>query len=93
MSTMTILEMCPTIASTKVMNITCYFNIRKLKNCAEPVVGTIAKYHCAPFYEDVKLMEHSLYCNGSWGNASWTPGTPYCVPSTTLLSISAILSV
>ncbi|XP_063930382.1 uncharacterized protein LOC135142584 isoform X2 [Zophobas morio] len=74
------LKMCPTIASTKVMNITCYFNIRKLKNCAEPVVGTIAKYHCAPFYEDVKLMEHSLYCNGSWGNASWTPGTPYCVP-------------
>ena len=81
MSTMTILGTCPTIANAKEMNVTCYFNMAKMKNCVEPVVGASVKYQCAPFYEDVKLMDYPVYCE----SGRWKPGTPHCVPSTTLL--------
>ncbi|XP_063930384.1 uncharacterized protein LOC135142585 isoform X2 [Zophobas morio] len=77
------LKTCPTIANTKEMNVTCYFNMAKMKNCVEPVVGASVTYQCAPFYEDVKLMDYPVYCE----SGSWKPGTPHCVPKCGHISV------
>lgn len=60
------------------MKATCTFNHQEIVNCKDPPSGTIAKFECLPFYEDLSRSRNAVQkCfDGSWE----TENKPRCVP-------------
>lgn len=80
-----VLERCKARSSTSFVSVFCSFNSVPLKDCLNPVEGTLARFKCADFYEDESLERHPFHvCTGG----KWSYDLPKCEPSK--LSISAI---
>ncbi|RZB40332.1 hypothetical protein BDFB_009005 [Asbolus verrucosus] len=59
------------------MKVTCIHNNKITENCTDAVDGTLAKFECAPYYEDLGLRHtpvHLCY------DGSWNQRRPQCVP-------------
>ncbi|XP_063919441.1 uncharacterized protein LOC135134643 isoform X2 [Zophobas morio] len=71
------LKSCPPRVSTPTMHVTCVYREKEIENCTEPVEGTIAKFRCAPFYEDLQLKKRPVHiCN----DGTWDQPLPECEP-------------
>jgi hypothetical protein len=71
------LKTCPSIYSTSVMTVTCTYNNKRTENCTNAVDGTVAKFRCAPYYEDGGLDRHPAHV---CFNGKWSHSIPECVP-------------
>lgn len=60
------------------MSVNCTLNEALLKDCKTPVEGTIARFKCADFYEDLSLAIFPIHiCI----NGKWSHDEPNCEPS------------
>ncbi|XP_063918251.1 modular serine protease-like isoform X2 [Zophobas morio] len=71
------LKVCPAIVSTPIMQVKCTYKSKERENCTGAVEGTLAKFRCADFYEDVQLKSRppQICVNGEWSQQN-----PQCVP-------------
>ena len=72
-----LVEVCPPILSTPIMQVTCSYKGKEIENCTRAVEGTTAKFQCGDLYEDVQLKTRSVnICTGG----VWSQPNPQCVP-------------
>jgi hypothetical protein len=81
------LKLCPSIQSTSTMRVTCIYNKHEeTENCTEAVEGTLVRFDCAPFYEDLGLSRHPIHiCR----DGSWDQRRPECTPVCGQKSVNA----
>ncbi|KAJ3649365.1 hypothetical protein Zmor_021115 [Zophobas morio] len=71
------LKICPPRVNTATMKVTCIYREKEIENCNEPLEGSIAKFRCAPFYEDSQLKRRPIHiCN----DGTWDQQLPQCEP-------------
>ncbi|XP_063918420.1 uncharacterized protein LOC135133831, partial [Zophobas morio] len=71
------LQTCPTISNTLAMTVTCSRNLQTLKSCANVFDNTMARFHCARYFEfQTPEDEPARLCS----NGSWVGSLPTCVP-------------
>ncbi|RZB40334.1 Trypsin domain containing protein, partial [Asbolus verrucosus] len=80
------LRTCPPIYSTSNMKVTCRHKNQTTENCTDAVDGTLAKFECASYYEDLGLRNMPVHlCH----NGLWNQRTPECVPACGQKSVNA----
>ncbi|RZC34678.1 prolow-density lipoprotein receptor-related protein 1-like, partial [Asbolus verrucosus] len=80
------LKTCPVIHSTPTMKVTCTYKNKVTDNCTDAIDGTLAKFHCATFYEDLGLQNMPVHlCH----DGSWNQRRPECVPVCGRKSVTA----
>jgi hypothetical protein len=69
------------------MRVTCIYNKHEeTENCTEAVEGTLVRFDCAPFYEDLGLSRHPIHiCR----DGSWDQRRPECTPVCGQKSVNA----
>ncbi|XP_063918421.1 uncharacterized protein LOC135133832 [Zophobas morio] len=72
------LKMCPVIVGTESMQVTCSYKGEERKNCTGAVEGTVARFRCVNFYENVGSDRELVHV---CVNGSWDQSPPVCVPS------------
>jgi hypothetical protein len=70
------LKTCSSIQNTVTTKVVCEFKGKEIDNCTDPEDGTIAKFKCAPFYEEKSLNLGPLLCV----DGTWSRPAPKCVP-------------
>ena len=70
--------MCPVIVGTESMQVTCSYKGEERKNCTGAVEGTVARFRCVNFYENVGSDRELVHV---CVNGSWDQSPPVCVPS------------
>ncbi|KAH0816618.1 hypothetical protein GEV33_006173 [Tenebrio molitor] len=71
------LKTCSSIQNTVTTKVVCEFKGKEIDNCTDPEDGTIAKFKCAPFYEEKSLNLGPLLCV----DGTWSRPAPKCVPA------------
>jgi hypothetical protein len=73
------------------MRVTCIYNKHEeTENCTEAVEGTLVRFDCAPFYEDLGLSRHPIHiCR----DGSWDQRRPECTPGQVPIVINLYLSI
>ncbi|KAJ3665180.1 hypothetical protein Zmor_000688 [Zophobas morio] len=71
------LKACKPRLSSSTVRVTCSYNDKETENCTDAVEGTLAKFKCAPFYEDLALKTKPVHiCQ----DGEWDQPEPHCVP-------------
>ncbi|XP_063910051.1 uncharacterized protein LOC135127542 isoform X1 [Zophobas morio] len=77
-------QICPSF-DTK----TCSTNNTIIEECRRSVEGTVTKFRCAPFYEDLQLETKPFR---TCSNSTWSKEQPHCQPVCGKLSVSSMNS-
>jgi secreted trypsin-like serine protease len=70
------LKTCSSLQNTLTTKVVCLFNTKETDHCTDPVDGTLAKFTCAPFYEEKGINLAPLLCV----DGTWSRPPPKCVP-------------
>ncbi|KAJ3665177.1 hypothetical protein Zmor_000686 [Zophobas morio] len=71
------LKVCKPRVSSSTIHVTCMYKQKETENCTDAIEGTLAKFKCAPFYEDLGLRTKPVHiCQGG----EWDQPEPHCVP-------------
>jgi secreted trypsin-like serine protease len=70
------LKTCSSLQNTVTTKVVCSFETKETDNCTDPVDGTLAKFKCAPFYEEKSINLGPLLCV----DGTWSKPPPKCVP-------------
>ncbi|KAJ3665179.1 hypothetical protein Zmor_000687 [Zophobas morio] len=71
------LKACKPRISSSTVRVTCMYKNKETENCTDAIEGTLAKFKCAPHYEDPALRTKPVHiCQ----NGEWDQPEPHCVP-------------